>query len=475
MKNKFLSKNVKIVATIGPISEDEKIMTKMAKEGMNVVRLNFSHGDHNEHNGRIDTARKISKELNKPIAILQDLAGPKIRIGDFYKEKVTLKKGSTFTLTTRKIIGDENNAYINYKELPSQVQKGGAILLDDGKKKLKIKKITNEEIVCTVVIGGETKSRRGVNVPGANLKISAITPKDKKDLAFGLSKGIDLVALSFVRNVKDVQTLRSLLKKHKSEHVNIIAKIETMEAIDNLDSIIEQVDGIMVARGDLAIEVPAQDVPMLQKKIIKKCHLVGKPVIVATQMLESMIDIPTPTRAEVSDVANAILDGTDAVMLSEETTLGKYPVEAIQMMTSIAQRTDSVSNLREINCITDKPYSTEDAVTRAVVLTARDVDAKAIIALTESGSTAKMISRFKPKQPIIALTPKPHVRNQLALLFGCYSELIGDFTHVLDVIDDIKKIALGNRSVKKGDKIIISAGIPFGEPGSTNMVFVLEV
>ncbi len=475
-KNKLiLLKNIKIVATIGPVSENEKVMKKMAQEGMNVVRLNFSHGNHAEHATRINIARKVSKDLNKPIAILQDLSGPKIRIGDFYKEYVHLKKGSTFTLTTKKIIGDENNAYINYKQLPKQVKKGNLILLDDGKKKLKVQKVSKDKIICIVVNGGKTKGRRGVNIPGANLKINAITAKDKKDLEFGLKKGVDFVALSFVRGAKDVKYLRTLLKKYKSEHVHIIAKIETMEAIENIDAIIKEADGIMVARGDLAIEVPAQDVPILQKTIIDKCHQSGKPVIVATQMLESMIHSSVPTRAEVSDVANAILDGADAIMLSEETTLGEYPIETIQMMTSIAQRMDCVSDLRQIRNIDNESLSIVDSITRSAVSMADEVNAKAIVALTESGFTARMISRFKPKQTIIALTPNNHVRNQSALLFGCYSEIITDFAYVVDVIDDIKKIILNKKVAQKGDRIIILAGIPFGKSGNTNMNFIITV
>ena len=463
-------KKTKIVATIGPATENLKSMTALAKAGMDVVRLNFSHGDHNEHLKRIELARKVSQKLGRSIAVLQDLSGPKIRIGEFYKERIMLKKGSTFTLTTKKIVGDETRVFVNYKNLPKEVKRGTIILLDDGKKKLEVKSTHKDFIRCKVLVGGETKGRRGVNVPGAYLKISAITEKDKKDLIFGARHSVDFVALSFVRKANDVHALRLLLEKQKSD-AHIIAKIETSEAIDNIDSIIEAADGIMVARGDLAIEVPAHDVPLLQKMIIHKCNTAGKPVITATQMLESMIKSPVPTRAEVSDVANSILDGTDAVMLSEETTLGEYPVHAVTVMSQVARRTETISHKKHL----EEGRGIKgivDAVSYSVVHVADEVDAKAIIALTESGFTPRMISRFKPSQPIIVMTPNRRTLAKVTLSFGVLPVAIHGLRYVGEVMSIVSAFVKKRGIAKRGDKVVIAAGVPFGRSGATNMLLV---
>jgi len=466
-------KRTKIVATIGPKTEDEKTMTALAKAGMDVIRLNFSHGDFLEHGKRIETARKISKKIGRPIGILQDLAGPKIRIGEFYKERVMLKKGSTFTLTTKKIVGDETKAFVNYARLPREVKKGGTILLDDGKKRLEVIRTTPTSVVCKVIVGGETKGRRGVNVPGAYLKISSITEKDKRDLVFGISHKVDFVALSFVRSPKDVKDLRALLLKHKSD-AHIISKIETQEAVENIDEIIALSDGIMVARGDLAIEVPAQDVPLHQKMIIAKCNAAGKPVITATQMLESMIHTPVPTRAEVSDVANSILDGTDAVMLSEETTLGAHPIQAVTMMADVARRVEHMPRHGN-NPLENDHCGVADAITEAVVRAAREVDAKAIVALTESGFTARQVSRWRPSQPIIVMTPNQRTRAKVTLSYGCIPVGIRGFQYVGQVMDEVKKYVMKQKIAEKGDRVVIAAGVPFGKTGGTNMVLVHTV
>lgn len=470
MKQTLKFKKTKIVATIGPATENLKSMTALAKAGMDVVRLNFSHGDHEEHLKRIELARKVSEKLGKIIAVLQDLSGPKIRIGEFYKEHILLKKGSMFTLTTKKLVGDETRVFVNYKNLPREVKRGTIILLDDGKKKLEVKSTDRDSIRCKVLIGGETKGRRGVNVPGAYLRISAITEKDKKDIMFGARHGVDFVALSFVRKADDVDALRTLLAKHKSD-AHIIAKIETAEAIENIDSIINVADGIMVARGDLAIEVPAHDVPLLQKMIIHKCNIAGKPVITATQMLESMIKSPVPTRAEVSDVANSILDGTDAVMLSEETTLGDYPVHAVTVMSQVAHRTETITHKKHL----EEGLGIKgivDAVSYSVVHVADEVGAKAIIALTESGFTPRMISRFKPSQPIVVMTPNRRTLAKVALSFGVLPVAIKGFRYVGEVTHLAAEFAKKRGIAKKGDKVIIAAGVPFGRPGATNMLLV---
>ncbi len=474
MKNNEFAKKTKIVATIGPATDGEKNLTALVRAGMSVARLNFSHGDFAEHGARFDVIRNVSKKTGKPIAILQDLAGPKIRIGDFYKDRVVLKKGSVFTLNTKHVIGDETKAFVNYSKLPQEVTKGQVILLDDGKRKFVVMSTTKTEVKCKILVGGEVKGRRGVNIPGANLKISAITAKDKKDLAFGISKKVDFVGLSFVRDAKDIKQLRAMLVAGKLD-AGIIAKIETQEAIDNIDDILECTDGIMVARGDLAVEVGAHNVPVLQKMIIEKCNRLGKPVVTATQMLESMINSPVPTRAEVSDVANSIFDGTDAVMLSEETALGQYPVEAVSMMSDIAIRIEEERIKRSLIREDADTVSTVDAITGSVVKTADKIHAKAIIALTESGSTAVMVTRHKPIQPVIAMSPIERTRAKLALSFGCYPVTIKGFKFVMEVRNEVSKFVIKNKVAKKGDRVVIVAGVPFGESGGTNMLMVHTV
>lgn len=474
-----MAKKTKIVATIGPASESEVMLGNLVKAGMNVCRINFSHGDHDGALVQVKNIRAVAEKTGANIAILQDLSGPKIRIGDFYQERVMLKKGSIFTLTTKVCIGDETRAFVNYKALPKEIKKGDSILLDDGKKRLEVVSVSGDDIKCRVIVGGETKGRRGVNLPGVSLKISCLTPKDKKDLVFGIEHNVDYVALSFVRRPSDVRELRSILTKAKST-AKIISKIETEEAIENIDEIIAESDGIMVARGDLAVEVPAQEVPILQKMIIAKCNIAGKPVIVATQMMESMIKSPVPTRAEVSDVANSILDGADAVMLSEESALGEYPVEAVEMMTKIAEMAEKNYPHREAlyselldPCVSDDKYKgVVDAVTFAAVSTASTVGAKAIIALSESGLTARMVSRFRPEHKVIALSPKDFVVRQLGLVFGCFPVQTAPFTTVDEVMKVVRTHMLGNKLAQKGDKVVIVAGIPFGHVGGTNMVLV---
>lgn len=473
-------KKTKIVATIGPASESVETLEKLIRAGMNVCRLNFSHGTHESALVQLKNIRTATSKFNQPIAIMQDLSGPKIRIGDFYQEKVILKKGSVFTLTTNACIGDETKAFVSYKGLSNEVKKGDSILLDDGKKQLEVLKIKGEEITCRVIVGGETKGRRGVNLPGVSLKISCLTPKDKKDLVFGIQNNIDFMALSFVRRASDIRELRAILKKAHST-IKIIAKIETREAIDNIDDILKEADGIMVARGDLAVEVPAEEVPVLQKMIIAKCNTAGIPVIVATQMMESMIKSPVPTRAEVSDVANSILDGADAVMLSEESALGEYPVEAVTMMTKVAGMVEK--NYPHYEALYGGIFSKDsfenygnkgvvDAVTFSVVSTAATVGASVIVALTESGFTPRMISRYRPEQPIVVMGTRESVVKELALSFGCYPVRISKIDSFTEVIEDVRKFVLAHKLAKKGDRVVISAGIPFGKVGGTNMLYV---
>jgi len=473
-------KKTKIVATIGPASESEAMLTCLVKAGMNVCRLNFSHGAHEEHFEKVKNTRKVAEKLGTPTAILQDLSGPKIRIGDFYQERVMLKKGGLFTLTTKACVGDETKAFVSYSALPKEIMKGDSILLDDGKKRLEILEVKGDEIKCRIIVGGETKGRRGVNIPGVSLKISCLTAKDKKDVLFGIEHKVDYVALSFVRRASDIRELRAILTKAKST-AKIISKIETEEAIQNIDAIIAETDGVMVARGDLAVEVPAQEVPILQKMIIEKCNIAGKPVIVATQMMESMIKSPVPTRAEVSDVANSILDGADAVMLSEESALGEYPVETVQMMSNVAEIAEKNyphskalygDALLGVGDRRAHRKDVVDAVTFSVVSTASAVGAKVIIALSESGLTARMVSRYRPEQPVIAMSPKDYVVRQLELVFGCFPARIEHFTNVSDVMKVVRAYVLKKKLAKKGDKVVVAAGIPFGHVGGTNTIMV---
>jgi pyruvate kinase len=471
-----MKKKTKIVATIGPVSEDEKTFTKMAKAGMNVARLNFSHGSHGEHLKRIRLARRVSKKIGRPIAILQDLSGPKIRIGEFAGGKIMLKKGSRFALTTKKTVGDEKRVFVNYKNLPKMVKRGDFIMLEDGSKRLEVVEVSGGDINCRVVVGGELKSKKGVNLPGVSLGISPLTAKDKKDLAFGLKNGVDFVALSFVRSHRDVAELKNFIARYKSK-AKVLAKIETKEAVSNIDKIISESDAIMVARGDLGIEVSPAEVPLIQKEIIRKCNFAGKPVITATQMLESMIKNPTPTRAEAADIANAILDGTDAIMLSEETTLGVYPLFAVEMMANIAKKTEEFIPYKQILDSIDINHnpSVVDAVSASVGRIAFSLDAKLIVAFSESGFTSRMISRWKPKQPILALTPNKSTLNALALNFGVLSRLIPKIKTDEEMIKLAKKTAVKCGLAKKGDIIVVSAGIPFGRPGTTNLLLVQAI
>lgn len=471
-------KKTKIVATIGPVTSSEEMLTKLLKEGVNIMRINFSHGDFAEHQIKINNGRTASKKTGIPVAFLQDLGGPKIRIGDFNKESINLKEGEVFTLTTEKIVGDEKKVFVNYPLLPKEVKVGGSILLHDGKKKLEIVDIKGNEVKCKIIIGGDIKGRRGVNLPGAYLSVSSITEKDRKDLEFGIKNKVDFVALSFVRRPDDIIELRNILNKAKLP-AGIIAKIETPEAVENIDKIIELSDGIMVARGDLAIEVPAEDVPIIQKMVIEKCNKAGKPVITATQMLESMIKSPVPTRAEVSDIANAILDGTDAIMLSEETTLGDYPAEAVKMMAKVARRVESDFAHKRINGernnLSQNSKDTADAITKEAVDIAHGVDARFIVGLTESSFSARMISRYRPAQDIIAMTPNKNTFGKLILNYGVVPVFIKKFKTLNEVMVIIRNHFIKNKLAKKGDKVVVVAGMPFGKKGATNMILVEKI
>jgi pyruvate kinase len=466
-------KKTKIVATIGPATEKQEILEKLLKSGMNVMRLNFSHGDFGEHQRRVDNFRKAMEKTGLPGAILQDLGGPKIRLGEFKEEKVELIAEKYITITTDPIIGDEKRVSINYPQFPNEVKVGDFVMVDDGKKKFEVIKINGNDIVCKILVGGTTKGRRGVNLPNSDLSIRSLTEKDLNDLEFGLKNEVDFIALSFVRKPEDISLLRNILLERKSR-AGIIAKIETPQAVKNIDEIINLSDGIMVARGDLAIEMPFEKVPMIQKSIIEKCNSLGKPIITATQMLESMIQSPVATRAEVSDVANAILDGTDAIMLSEETTLGKFPVQAVKTMARIALEIER--NYLERPIIQndhDEVIDMANSITSSVVKTAHDIKAKKIVALTESGFTARMISRHRPKQTILSLSPDIGTCRKLCLSYGCLPIHIPRYQTLSDVFDIIRSFCLKEDLVEIGDKVVVAFGAPFNTKGvSTNALMI---
>ncbi|MFA6095401.1 MAG: pyruvate kinase [Candidatus Paceibacterota bacterium] len=469
------TKKTKIVCTIGPATESAPVLEKLLLAGMNVMRLNFSHGDFAEHQGRIDNLKVATKKTGISAAVLQDLAGPKIRIGNFKTESVTLVEGKKFTLTTEDIVGDEARVSVNYPLLPKEVEKGHIIFLHDGKKKLEVLEVKGKDVVCKVLVGGDIKGRRGVNLPDSDLSISALTAKDKKDLEFGIANKVDFFALSFVRRASDVAELRAILDAKKSR-AKIIAKIETPQALAEIDAILAIADGLMVARGDLAIEIPAEKVPAAQKMLIEKANRMGKPVITATQMLESMIKSPVATRAEVSDVANAILDGTDAVMLSEETTLGDFPVKAVEMMSKVALEVEA-RLLKERFFATGEvhpssPFGIGESVTASAVRTADRVGARYLVSFTNSGQSARMLSRYKPEQRIFVFTPDPVTARQTLLSWGTNTVLIHKTTDFLEVLDLVRSHFLKEKLAKRGERVVIATSQPFGKKLETNMLLV---
>ncbi len=464
-------KKTKIVCTIGPATETDSKLRDLVNAGMNVMRLNFSHGDFAEHQSRVDALRKVMKETGRTVAILQDLCGPKIRIGTFKDKMITLHEGKEFTLTTDEVEGTEERVHVNYPALPKEVKKGTIIMLQDGTKRLEVLEVKGNDIVTKVMIGGKLSGRKGVNVPGANLSLSALTDKDRVDVEFGIKNQVDFVALSFVRRASDIRDLRAILDKAGSK-AHIIAKIETPEALGCIDEIIELADGIMVARGDLAIEIPAEEVPIAQKLLITKCNAVGKPVITATQMLESMIKNPVPTRAEVSDIANAIIDGTDAVMLSEETTLGDFPIEAVKVMSKVAARIETEVYTRDTIAEYESSHGVTDVVSQSAVRAAHNVGARLIVALTRSGSTARMIARYRPAERILALTDLAENAAKLALTFGCIPAVVPTFYNIEDIMSTVRKMAIEHKLAHAGDKVVVVAGMPFGTAKEVNFILV---
>jgi pyruvate kinase len=468
-------KKTKIICTIGPASTEPAVMEELIREGMDVVRLNFSHGDHRWHEEEIALVKRLSGKAGRPIAILQDLGGGKVRLGEIEGGTAFLDTGASFTLTTKQIKGDSKRASVTYPGLTNDVREGDTILLADGALELKVVAIAPPEITCHVVVGGPLGSHKGVNIPSGELRAKALTDKDKEDLLFGVRAEVDLIALSYVRGADDIREAKELLRSQNAD-IPVIAKVERHEALGHIEEIMQEADGIMVARGDLGVEIPLQQVPLVQKDLIKRANALGKPVITATQMMRSMVENPRPTRAEASDVANAILDGTDAIMLSEETATGKYPVEAVRFMVMIAQATEQSFPYEAFLPL--DPYQKEtiaDSMSHAACQLAEDLGAAAIITPTRTGRTARLVSRYRPRQPILAFSPMATTVRRLILSWGVHPILVPEFTNVDEIVGKGITAALRRGWVAKGERVVVTAGTPVDLPGTTNLITVEEL
>ena len=465
----------KMVFTIGPSSDSEEILSELIKAGMSASRHNFSHGTHEEHKVRIDLIRRLSDKFNKNIATILDTKGPEIRTGDFKDKTVELKEGNKFTIYCgEEILGDETKCYITYDNLHNDVKKGDTILIDDGLVALEVESVEGNKVHCMVKNSGIVSNHKGVNVPGVDVSLPSLTEKDRADLKFGCEVGVDFIAASFIRKGSDVLEIRKVLEENGGTDIQIFSKIENQQGVENIDEIIKFSDGIMVARGDMGVELQMEQVPIIQKMIIEKCNKAGKPVITATQMLDSMIRNPRPTRAEVSDVANAIFDGTDAVMLSGETAGGKYPIESAKAMANIARAAEETMNYDEIfnKKRETRVLSVANAISIATCTTASELNASAILTATQTGYTARAVSKYRPACPIIAITPNKSVARKLALSWGVFPILTTEFTSTDALIENSVEIALKAEYITKGDLVVIAAGIPVSYSGTTNMLKV---
>ena len=464
-------RKTKIICTLGPSTDKEGVLRDLIANGMNVARFNFSHGSHEEHLGRLEKLKALREELGKPVAALLDTKGPEIRLKDFKNGVENLVAGQTFTLTTRDVEGTNEICSITYKDLPMDVEPNGTIMLDDGLIKLQIQTVNDTDIVCTVLNNGKIKNKKGVNVPGVHLSMPYMSQRDKDDIIFGIQQGYDFIAASFVRTAQDVYDIRNLLNQYDS-NIRIIAKIENREGVNNIDSILAAADAVMVARGDLGVEIDFTELPGIQKTIIDRSFSFGKPIVTATQMLDSMIVNPRPTRAEISDVANAIYDGTSAIMLSGETAAGAYPVEALKTMSAIAERTEQEGFHLRGRQMDSNPgkISVSDATAHAACLTARDVNAAAIVTVSESGTTARLLSKYRPQQPIIACVMREQVQRQLSLSWGI-TPLMMPLAHSTDeLIEMSTALAKENGYLHNGELAVVTAGVPVGVSGTTNMI-----
>ena len=471
-RNESMLRKTKVICTLGPAVDNEEMMRKLIRGGMDAARFNFSHGSHEEHLGRLNKLKAVRDSMSRPVATILDTKGPEIRIKSFDVKKIDLEAGNTFTLTTADEVGNASRVSVTYPQLHQEVTPGMEILIDDGLVALKVEEIQGQDIRCVVENGGSLSANKSINIPGVHIHLPALTEKDISDLEFAVKNDFDFIAASFVRRAADVQAVREVLDSFGGQEVKIISKIENQEGVDNIDEILEASDGIMVARGDLGVEIPAARVPILQKQIIRKGLKVGKPIITATQMLDSMIRNPRPTRAEVSDVANAVFDGTSCVMLSGETAGGKYPLEALTAMVGIVEEAEqSINYWRQFqkHRVTPEP-NINDAITHTCCLTAMDLDAKAILAATNSGRTARMICRFRPACPVAALTMQEKVRRQLAISWGVYPFLTGEVNSTDRIFSLSVECAVKEGLVKNGDTVVITAGVPLGRSGSTNLI-----
>ncbi len=464
-------RKTKIICTLGPSTDKDGVLRELVANGMNVARFNFSHGSYEEHKGRLDNLKAIRAELGKPVAALLDTKGPEIRLKDFKNGTEMLEAGQTFTLTTREVEGTKEICSITYKDLPQDVQPGGTIMLDDGLIKLQIQTVNDTDIVCTVLNSGKIKNKKGVNVPGVHLSMPYMSQRDRDDIIFGAQQGFDFIAASFVRTAQDVYDIRNLLNEYDSD-IRIIAKIENREGVNNIDSILAAADAVMVARGDLGVEIDFTELPGIQKNIIERSFSFGKPIVTATQMLDSMMVNPRPTRAEISDVANAIYDGTSAIMLSGETAAGAYPVEALKTMSAIAERTENEVHYRD-NRLVDAgngQISVSDATAHAACLTAKDVNASAIVTVSESGNTARLLSKYRPAQPIIACVMDEQVQRQLSISWGITPLMMDLATSTDELIEMSTALAEKNGYLHNGELAVVTAGVPVGVSGTTNMI-----
>ena len=464
-------RKTKIICTLGPSTDKDGVLRELVANGMNVARFNFSHGSYEEHKGRLDMLKAIRTELGKPVAALLDTKGPEIRLKEFKNGVEMLEAGQTFTLTTREVEGTKEICSITYKDLPQDVHEGGTIMLDDGLIKLRITNVTDTDITCEVLNSGKIKNKKGVNVPGVHLSMPYLSQRDRDDIIFGVQQGFDFIAASFVRTAQDVYDIRNLLNEYDS-NIRIIAKIENREGVNNIDSILSAADAVMVARGDLGVEIDFTELPGIQKNIIDRSFSFGKPIVTATQMLDSMMVNPRPTRAEISDVANAIYDGTSAIMLSGETAAGAYPVEALKTMSAIAERTENEPHYRDerFKDAAHGQISVSDATAHAACLTARDVNAAAIVTVSESGNTARLLSKYRPAQPIIACVMNEQVQRQLAISWGI-TPLMMALAHSTDeLIEMSTSLAKENGYLHDGELAVVTAGVPVGVSGTTNMI-----
>lgn len=471
-------KKTKIVCTIGPASDSEETLRELFKAGLNVCRLNFSHGTHEDHQVRIDRIKKVREELNLPIAIMLDTKGPEIRVKKFANNSVRLTRGQQFTLTTRDIAGNETICSVTYKNLAKEIHPQDRILIDDGLIELRVEQVTDDtDILCTVLSEGVVSNNKGINIPGVKIRLPFLSPQDIEDLKFGVKNKIDFIASSFTRGPADVLSIRKVLEEENGNNINIIAKIENQEGVDSIDKILEVADGIMVARGDLGIEIPPEQIPLVQKMIIKKTLQASKAVITATQMLESMTHNPRPTRAEVTDVANAIFDGTSAIMLSGETAAGKYPVETVKMMNSIAVTAEASLNYEKIlrEAAQEHSLTITNAIAHATCSMAMEMNAQVIVTATSSGETPKALSKYKPKVPVVAVTPSQETARRLSLNWGVYPILAPHFKSTDEMFETCIDVAKEAGFVQEGELAVLTAGVPIGLAGSTNLLKVETV